>query len=117
VAGQQAGPRQLGAAAGQRPVKQGSAAIVQEYKSRQSSSSQLLENWPASSPVVNLIETVWAYVQARVDASVCLNFAQFKQAVLDECQAVPRGVMVKLSNSMPKGLVKVIERGGDKTGY
>ena len=99
------------------PSHKAAAASVREYNSRQSSSIQLLEGWPASSPDLNLIENVWAYVQARVDARGCSNFEQFTQAVLAECQAVPSRMLANLFDSMPKRLAKVIERGGDKTGY
>jgi hypothetical protein len=66
---------------------------------------------------LNPIENVWAWVQNRVNAMGCSSFEQFKQAVLDGIKAVPKEMIKKLFDSMPKRLAQVTESGGDKTKY
>ena len=77
----------------------------------------ILDNWPPNSPDLNLIENVWAYVQARVEAKGCNNFDSFSKAVLNEFKALPMSMLDNLYKSMPSRIAKVIESGGDKTGY
>ena len=66
---------------------------------------------------MNLIENVSAYVQARVEAKECSNFDSFSKAVLNEFKALPMSMLDNLYKSMPSNIVKVIESGGDITGY
>lgn len=80
-------------------------------------SVQLLPNWPPSSPDLNIIENVWAYVQEKVDARGCETFDQFKQAVINEIQAVPKEYIAKLYQSLPKRMANVMENNGGKTKY
>lgn len=77
----------------------------------------LLGNWPPNSPDLNPIENVWAYVQARVEAKGCCNFDSFSKTVLAEFKSVPMSMLHNLYSSMPTRIAKVIECGGDKTGY
>jgi hypothetical protein len=77
----------------------------------------LLENWPPNSPDLNPIESVWAYVQARAEAKGCSNFDSFSKVVLNEFKSLPMSMLDNLYSSMSSRIAKVIESGGDKTGY
>jgi hypothetical protein len=99
------------------PTHKVAVPIVSKWNSRHASSQMVLQNWPPNSPDLNPIENVWAYVQARVNALGCKSFDEFKQAVLDEMMAVPKQLITKLFNSMPKRVAKVLETGGEKTKY
>ena len=78
---------------------------------------QLLPNWPPNSPDLSPIENVWAYVQAKVDALGCSTFEEFKAAVVQCMQQVPKHMITRLHDSMQKRLTKVVEMKGDRTGY
>ena len=78
---------------------------------------QLLENWPPNSPDLNIIENVWAYVQAKVNSMGCHTFEEFKDDVITEIRAVPKQYITKLYKSLPKRMAAVIEGEGGKTKY
>jgi hypothetical protein len=90
---------------------------VASWNSSHGSSIEVLQNWPPNSPDLSPIENVWSYVQGKVNALGCTSYEQFKQAVVDQLKAVPKSMIINLFNSMPKRMAKVIESGGDKTGY
>lgn len=90
---------------------------VQQWNTQHNSSISVLADWPPNSPDLNPIENVWAYVQSRVDQRGCKTFEEFKQAVLDEFQAVPVSMLRNLFDSMPRRMAKVTQLGGDKSGY
>jgi hypothetical protein len=99
------------------PTHRVAEATLKEWNAQHSSGHQLLAPWPPNSPDLNPIENVWAWVQNRVNAMGCSSFEQFKQAVLDGIKAVPKEMIKKLFDSMPKRLAQVTESGGDKTKY
>lgn len=90
---------------------------VQQWNTQNSSSVSVLADWPPNSPDLNPIENVWAYVQSKVDQRGCKTFEEFKQAVLDEFQAVPLSMLRNLFDSMPRRVARVTQLGGDKSGY
>ena len=77
----------------------------------------LLDTWHPNSPDLNLIENVWAHVQARVEAKGCNSFDSFSKAVLNAFKALPMSMLGNLYKSMPSRKFKVIDSGGDKTRY
>lgn len=99
------------------PTHRAASAVVSEHNRRNASSISILGDWPPNSPDLNPIENLWAWVEAKVNALGCQTFEQFSQAVLDQLAAVPKAMLVKLINSMPKRLEKVIELEGDRTKY
>lgn len=52
-----------------------------------------------------------------MEAQGCKTFEEFKQAVLDQLKAVPRAMLTRLVDSMPKRMASVIKLDGDKTKY
>ncbi len=99
------------------PAHGAAADIIKTWNKGYTATCQLLANWPPNSPDLNPIENVWGWVDRTVQAQGCSTFAQFQAAVLDAIKSVPAGMLASLYTSMPKRISKVIERGGDKTGY
>lgn len=99
------------------PTHKCAKAEIQAWNHSKGSSVQLLEDWPPNSPDLNIIENVWAYVQAKVNAMGCHTFEEFKDAVISEIKAVPKGYIAKLYQSLPKRMAAVIEMEGEKTKY
>ena len=99
------------------PTHKVAAAVIHDWKSKHQGSVALLGNWPPNSPDLNPIENVWSYVQARVNSLGCKTFEEFKQAVLQELQNVPRGMLGNLIKSMGSRMASVISTDGDKTKY
>lgn len=99
------------------PTHKVAVPVLQQWNNKHASSVSVLPNWPPNSPDLNPIENVWSYVQAKVNEKGCNTFEQFKQAVLFEMKHIPTSMLVKLVDSMPKRMAKVIALDGDKTGY
>jgi hypothetical protein len=99
------------------PTHKVAAEVIEGYNKSNGCSVQLLPNWPPSSPDLNLIENVWAYVQARVNEKGCTTFEEFKAEVKAQFKAVPKHMLSNLFMSMPKRIKQVIELGGQKTKY
>lgn len=74
----------------------------------------LLPAWPANSPDLSPIENLWAWAQAKVDATGCKTFEEFKKCVCETLQNVPRKILV---GSMKARLQACVEQQGAKTGY
>ena len=92
------------------PAKQ----VVEYWDVRHVSSPSLLENWPPSSPDLNIIENCWAYVQRKVDAQGHKTFHDFQAAVIFELEHIPISMLRNLYRSMPKRVTKVIELDGER---
>lgn len=99
------------------PTHRGAAAIIQQWAQGHASKCVLLGEWPAHSPDLNPIENVWAWAQAEVDKLGCKTFDEFKQAVIDTLQRVPKAMCEKLVASMGKRLQAVIQAEGGRTKY
>lgn len=99
------------------PTHRVANAVVHQWNQQQSASITILPNWPPNSPDLNLIENVWSYVQAKVNARGCKTFEQFMATVLFEMQHIPKSMLANLFDSMPKRVAQVIETHGEKTKY
>jgi hypothetical protein len=73
--------------------------------------------WPPNSPDLSLIENIWAFVDAKVQAKGCNSFKEFKEAVLMELKSVPKDVVKSLYGSMSKRVAAVLLEKGGKTKY
>ena len=99
------------------PTHKVAEGVIAEWNKKHSSSVQLLQPWPPSSPDLNPIENVWGYVQKRVNELGCDTFPEFEAAVLDEIKNVPKSMLVNLVKSMGKRMQACIKAEGDKTKY
>lgn len=77
----------------------------------------LLMNWPPNSPDLNLIENVWSWLQAKVDAAGCKTYEEFQQFVLNTLAQVPHAMLNNLFSSMKERVRLCIENGGGRTPY
>jgi DDE superfamily endonuclease/Homeodomain-like domain len=99
------------------PTHRCAAAELEQYNKDNASSVQLLKPWPPSSPDLNPIENLWAWVQREVDQKGCNSYEELEAAVIDTIAAVPKQHLVNLCDSMPKRLQAVVEKQGDLTKY
>ena len=49
--------------------------VVQQWNKSKRANVKLLPNWPPSSPDLNIIENVWAWVQNQVNKQACPDMA------------------------------------------
>lgn len=91
--------------------------VVKQYNKKHGTNVTLLPGWPPSSPDLSLIETVWAYLDARMDSLGCQNFTEYKAALAREFKAVSKEYCKNLYAGMGKRLQSCIARGGNKTGH
>ena len=91
--------------------------VLQDWNQARDSDVQLLPKWPPSSPDLNTIENVWAWVQQKVNRLGCKNFEEFKQAVVDTIEAVPEDMILNMFSSLKARMKAVVEKDGGYTKY
>ena len=91
--------------------------IIKEWNESKGSSVQLLPRWPPNSPDLNIIENVWAWVQAEVDKMGCKTFDEFKAAVVLKVAEVPNAMISNLYRSLDKRMARVCQNQGGATKY
>jgi len=78
---------------------------------------KLLEEWPANSPDMNIIENIWHWVRAQADAKGCTSFTDWCKVIDTKLKNVPKEMIENLYGSMSSRLQKVIDRNGKMSGY
>ena len=99
------------------PTHRSAADVILKYNRRHGTSISLLPNWPPNSPDLSLIENVWGYMQARLNARGCKTFQEFQAAVHEEARGISRDHARSLFASMGQRLRSCIQNGGDRTRY
>jgi hypothetical protein len=91
--------------------------VIAEWNKKNGSSVQLLPDWPPNSPDLNIIENVWAWVQAEVNKLGCKSFDEFKEAVVSKIKSVPKEMISNLYASLKQRMELVLGNEGARTGY
>ena len=73
---------------------------------------RLLENWPAYSPDLNPIETLWAWMRSAVSREHPQTEAELKKAIGTWWDNLPQGSVDKLCLSFKSRCELCIKRGG-----
>jgi hypothetical protein len=99
------------------PTHRVAGSVVQEYNQKNASSISLLSGWPPSSPDLSLIESLWAFLDAKMDSLGLSTFAEYKAALVREAKAVPKEYCQSLFAGMKKRLQSCLDEGGRMTKY
>ncbi len=78
---------------------------------------EILENWPAQSPDINIIENVWSAVKKAVYKRFPKNMTQLENFVLEEFEAYPVEKIQNLYKSIPRRLSRILGEKGLTTDY
>lgn len=71
------------------------------------------DEWPSSSPDLNLMKTVWDKIEARVNEKKCQTVEALKRAIVEEWNEVSLAELRQLIEAWPQRLKQVIENDGD----
>ncbi len=71
-----------------------------------------LVEWPAKSPDLNPIETVWGIMTARIDVDHCVTVDELSGAIDRAWDSVSQEEINKLVEGFENRVLKMIERGG-----
>lgn len=85
------------------------------YNQASGHACHFLPGWPPHSPELNLIENLWAAVQALMDGRGCTTFAQFKRQLLYALSHVPPEWLEAAFNGVSQRLKDTIRLKGGKT--
>lgn len=102
------------------PAHSVAGATIAKWNKKRGHNVQLIAGWPPNSPDLNLIENFWNFIQMDVQKRALPSFEEYKKCV--KAAILSKGLRMKkyLANlyaSMPRRLAKVIELGGEMTGY
>lgn len=91
--------------------------ILQMYSNVHNTCIQLLLDWPPNSPDLSPIENIWGIVDRKVASRGCKNLEDFKKAVDEELQNIPRLTLARLWRGMHDRMRKCIELDGGRIGH
>lgn len=91
--------------------------VVKEFNKKNQTNVSVLPGWPPSSPDLSLIETVWAFLDAKMDSLGCKDFTEYKAALAREFKAVSKESCQRLYTGMPSRIQVCMAREGNKTGH
>ena len=72
------------------------------------------DGWPASSPDLNVIETLWAILQDRVIERRAYSYDELVNVITDEWWAIPQDVIRNLYHSIPTRIQKCLNADGGR---
>ena len=77
----------------------------------------VLENWPAISPDLNVIENLWSIPKKRVEELQPKFINDLIDVIFDVWNSLEQALIRNLVDSMPNRLNEVIKRLGEPNGY
>ena len=78
---------------------------------------RILENWPAQSPDLNLIEIVWSILKKDINKKTYNDLGHLEESVMEAWQNILSTIVTKLYESMPKRIRAVVRARGGHTRY
>lgn len=91
-----------------------SAKITMQYLKK--NKIKLLD-WPSMSPDLNPIENLWDEIKRRIPSTSRRNVAMLENEILNVWLNMPKRILQKLVESMPRRLRAVIQNNGGHTKY
>ena len=76
-----------------------------------------LENWPAQSPDINIIENVWKILKENVKKHHCNNLNELWRVIQLEWERIPVDLIKKTYDSLPNRMKAIIFSKGRTTKY
>ena len=76
-----------------------------------------LENWPAQSPDLNIIEHVWSFLKKKVSKMNPKTVDELWHTCEEEFRKIPQDFIETLYESIPRRLNEVLRRNGKNTKY
>jgi hypothetical protein len=77
----------------------------------------VIDNWPVCSPDLNLTENLWAILKRRVKELQRMTKDHLIEILIDVWEHLKMGIVNALVDSMPRRIILVIQKGGDRIPY
>lgn len=78
---------------------------------------RILNDWPAQSPDLNIIENMWFFLQERLKKRVLNNLDELWEAAKEEWEAIPNDKVLDLYHSLPRRVEVIIRNRGKNSRY
>jgi hypothetical protein len=76
-----------------------------------------INNWPACSPNLNPIENLWVILKRRVEKLQPMTKDHLIDILIDAWEHLEMGIVNALVDLMPRRMILVIQKGGDRISY